>query len=135
MTTHDEQVLNERSAYFRQLLKEQHALPKDQRDQKVIDEAKQRIQKIGEWLGTRSSPIVQSHSQMSRDEFKSRFKNEMEVGVPEATMRIENLEQLNKAWPSIVGKNIMIEAPPAVKDEIARRLKKLYRKSRVNGFR
>lgn len=43
-------MLEKRKSRFMAVIKQQHRLPKSQRSQRVIDEAKAKVNTIGRWL-------------------------------------------------------------------------------------
>ena len=135
MSPLDKQTLERRLCVQKQILKAQHSLPKLERNQREIDNAKIRIRIIRKWLGDKEEVVAVTAPVIKKSEFIDQFKKEFEILEPDSMIKINNITELDVAWPNIAGKNVTVEAPPEVKAEIVRRIRLLRKQQKVNGFR
>lgn len=105
MNKTDKDFLKHRIGELSSIISSNHTLPKEERNDIAIVDAKKRIGVISHWLG-----IHPQHAFYLKNA-ESMVKP---ARIPDATMTIDTIEQLEQAWPNIKGKNIAISAPPEV---------------------
>lgn len=137
MSPLDEVVLRKRLAVLKAELSKEYSLPKGERSARNIASITGSINTINGWLVPKveKKVVVAAPAKMNKTEFRENYKKEFAIAEPDKIMVIDDLEMLEKVWPTIVGKNVQISAPAVVKDAIARKIKEARRKQRVNGFR
>jgi hypothetical protein len=139
MTTRDRELIDKRLDYLNGIIKANHKLPKDQRDEKSIADARKRILVINSWLKPEPKKTEVAKPQISKAEYRQKLKQVLGAS-PETEFEIEisSMTALDTAWPEIKDKifqgKMMIKAPTFIKEEIKRRLRK-YRIVKPKGFR
>jgi hypothetical protein len=135
MTEYDKEFLQRKIKEKTDFIRTQHALPKAERDHRGIADAKDRADRMTSWLKEEPEHTHVSKSSMSKNEFKKLFNQGFGLAPAKEIMKIETLEELKKAWPHIKGKNINIDAPAEVKEEIMRLYRKEFGQMSLKGFR
>lgn len=140
MTPYDCDFIKRKIKEKNDFIRSQMQLRKSERDQRAIDNAKAAIARMNDWLKGEPLPghtVVETNSSrpLDREEFKQGFKEAFGLQEPEATMKIDTIEDLKKAWPNIKGKNIQIEAPAEVKKELMRLYREEFGHIHQKGFR
>jgi hypothetical protein len=113
----------------RRHIAEHQKIPKDQRNESYMNDLKTRETTLLSWLNP------DQKTTMTRSEFKETFRKALEIDEPQTVMEINNMEELEEAWPNIRGKSINIKAPDEIKQEIMRRWRKEFGHIKVKGFR
>jgi hypothetical protein len=98
-----------------------------------IEEARTLLKKMPKHDLQKQKPATEV---LQKHEFKKEFRDAL--GIPQepaAQIKLDSIEDLEKAWPNIKGKNILVEAPKEVKDELMRRWRKEFNTIKVDGYR
>lgn len=135
MSPRDIDALMKRLRKLKDALKAQHSLPKAQRDEREIAKLKPLIAKVNEWLREKKVTKAPEKKVVKKAEFREAYKQEFGIQEPDQIMKIDDLEMLDKVWPVIAGKNITIDAPKEVKEEIRRRIVEIRKHQKRDGFR
>jgi len=130
MSPLDIQKLMKRRGQLQVIIKEQHAMKKDKRDPRLIEDVHKRLDKIEEWLGIKKASRVPKVKiqPVSKNEFKKVLNDLLGTQDPKEVMTIDTVDELRVAWPKIRGRNIQISAPREVLAEARR----LQRKDLIN---
>jgi hypothetical protein len=131
----EKQFLVEKIRERRQFIRDQKKLPKDQRNQQAIDDAKARIDRMKSWIKGKELKEEKVVRTISKEEFKEQFKKTFELPEADQVMKINNLDELKEAWPHIRGKNIQIDAPADVRAEIMRLYRKEFGNINIPGYK
>lgn len=111
MNEREEKLLLDRLADLTTIIRQQHRLPKKERDQNLITSTKGAIATVSEWLG-QSKPIEKlikkKPGRITKVEFKEHLASIMNL-APGSIMVVEDVETLNQIWWTALSNNISLQ--------------------------
>lgn len=119
MTSRDIQVISNRLEYWSTVLKTQHSMKKELRDNKAIKQAKIRISILKSWLSCQTETFQESLSgkkeevkvpHFTKEEFLAQMKSMgLDPAASKNVMEITSRKQIDQMWPWLHRANIQLK--------------------------